>query len=343
MAPLASHDSINFLGSDEDDVIFSATLYSSSPSLRRVVRYVSWDLVVIRPSLKDLCVNCGHGDRSTSTPSPLALSFSPSPAGLRGWPSLLFFALLSLHRSAQPSSGGARPSAAAGPTLYGGAAVAAAKPPLLPSNRPPQPSTPYPSPAGAALKRRRSRTSGGAALSGGAHPLRPRVPALCSGGAQPRSIQSCKDARKGRPSLATGGGGGGGFVKLISAEGFEFVVDKKAAMVSNTLRNMLTSPGGFSETRQGEVRFPEIPIHILEKICQYFYWSLHYSRNKFPIPEYPEQKGLQWILFLRFQLGFRAQQAFASDILICGKETAEFPIEPEITLELMMAANYLDT
>lgn len=34
-----------------------------------------------------------------------------------------------------------------------------------------------------------------------------------------------------------------GVVKLISAEGFEFVVDKKAAMVSNTLRNMLTSPG----------------------------------------------------------------------------------------------------
>ncbi|KAL6653831.1 hypothetical protein ACP70R_008755 [Stipagrostis hirtigluma subsp. patula] len=95
-----------------------------------------------------------------------------------------------------------------------------------------------------------------------------------------------------------------GVVKLISAEGFEFVVDKKAAMVSNTLRNMLTSPGGFSETRQGEVRFPEIPTHILEKICQYFYWSLHYSS---------------------------------------GKETAEFPIEPEITLELMMAANYLDT
>jgi hypothetical protein len=34
-----------------------------------------------------------------------------------------------------------------------------------------------------------------------------------------------------------------GVVKLISAEGFEFVIDKKAAMVSKTLRNMLTSPG----------------------------------------------------------------------------------------------------
>nr|DAD26564.1 TPA_asm: hypothetical protein HUJ06_028032 [Nelumbo nucifera] len=30
-------------------------------------------------------------------------------------------------------------------------------------------------------------------------------------------------------------------VKLISAEGFEFVIDKKAAMVSQTIRNMLTS------------------------------------------------------------------------------------------------------
>ncbi|KAF7053375.1 hypothetical protein CFC21_061320 [Triticum aestivum] len=70
-----------------------------------------------------------------------------------------------------------------------------------------------------------------------------------------------------------------GVVKLISAEGFEFVIDKKAAMVSNTLRNMLTSPGGFAETREGEVRFPEISTAILEKICQYFYWSLHYARS----------------------------------------------------------------
>jgi len=34
-------------------------------------------------------------------------------------------------------------------------------------------------------------------------------------------------------------------VKLISSDGFEFVVDKEAAMVSQTIRNMLTSPGLF--------------------------------------------------------------------------------------------------
>ncbi|KAK7851755.1 elongin-c [Quercus suber] len=82
-------------------------------------------------------------------------------------------------------------------------------------------------------------------------------------------------------------------VKLISAEGFEFVIDKDAAMVSQTIYNMLTSPGSFAETQHGEVTFPEISTTILEKICN-------------------------------------------------GKET-EFPIEPELTLELMMAANYLHT
>ncbi|CAH1420290.1 uncharacterized protein LOC111907254 [Lactuca sativa] len=92
-------------------------------------------------------------------------------------------------------------------------------------------------------------------------------------------------------------------VKLISAEGFEFVIDKNAAMVSQTIRNMLTSPGDFAETEHQEVTFPEISTTILEKICQYFYWSLQYAS---------------------------------------GKET-EFHIEPELTLELMMAANYLHT
>jgi transcription elongation factor B subunit 1 len=61
--------------------------------------------------------------------------------------------------------------------------------------------------------------------------------------------------------------------------------------------------GSFTETQLGEVRFPEISAPILEKVCQYFYWSLQ---------------------------------------IASGKET-EIHIEPEMTLELMMAANYLHT
>jgi hypothetical protein len=32
-------------------------------------------------------------------------------------------------------------------------------------------------------------------------------------------------------------------VRLISAEGYEFVIEREAALVSNTLKNMLTSTG----------------------------------------------------------------------------------------------------
>ncbi|KAH1207701.1 Elongin-C [Glycine max] len=67
-------------------------------------------------------------------------------------------------------------------------------------------------------------------------------------------------------------------VKLISSEGFEFVVDKEAAIVSQTIHNMLTSPGSFAERQHGEVTFPEISTTILEKICQYFYWHLQFAR-----------------------------------------------------------------
>jgi hypothetical protein len=33
------------------------------------------------------------------------------------------------------------------------------------------------------------------------------------------------------------------FVKLISSDGFEFVIDRKCAMASGTIKNMLSSPG----------------------------------------------------------------------------------------------------
>lgn len=36
--------------------------------------------------------------------------------------------------------------------------------------------------------------------------------------------------------------------------------------------------GSFAETEHREVTFPEISTTILEKICQYFYWSLQYAK-----------------------------------------------------------------
>lgn len=95
-------------------------------------------------------------------------------------------------------------------------------------------------------------------------------------------------------------------VKLISAEGFEYVVDYDAACVSNTIKNMLSSQGNFIENEHGEIRFPEITTPVLEVVCKYFHYKLRYANT-------------------------------------ASKNIPEFKVAPEMALELLMAANYLDT
>merc|ERR1711865_1059939 len=93
-------------------------------------------------------------------------------------------------------------------------------------------------------------------------------------------------------------------VKLVSKEGHEFIIERNAAMVSGTIKNMLSSPGMFVES-SGEINFPEINANVLEKVCQYFHYKLQFTNST---------------------------QA----------QIPDFVIEPEIALELLMAANYLD-
>ena len=92
-----------------------------------------------------------------------------------------------------------------------------------------------------------------------------------------------------------------GMVKLISAEGHEFIIDRKCAIVSGTIKAMLS--GQFAESR-GEVRFPEIPGVVLERVIQYLYYKVRYTHSTSRVPN--------------------------------------FDVEPEIALELLMASNYLD-
>eukprot|EP01041_Mallomonas_annulata_P008963 gene8963-18550_t len=92
-----------------------------------------------------------------------------------------------------------------------------------------------------------------------------------------------------------------GVIKLVSAEGHEFFVDRKCAMVSGTIKAMLS--GQFAESR-GEVRFPEIPAVVLEKAIQFFYYKVRYTNSTQRVPP--------------------------------------FEVEPEVSLELLMASNYLD-
>merc|ERR1719464_1319810 len=67
---------------------------------------------------------------------------------------------------------------------------------------------------------------------------------------------------------------------------------------------MLSGPGQFAENETNEVNFREIPLHVLQKVCMYFTYKVRYTNSSTEIPE--------------------------------------FPIQPEIALELLMAANFLD-
>ena len=64
-------------------------------------------------------------------------------------------------------------------------------------------------------------------------------------------------------------------IKLISAEGHEFIIARRCALVSGTIKQMLS--GQFAESR-GEVRFPEIQGAILEKIIQYMHHKVWYKQ-----------------------------------------------------------------
>mmetsp|Transcript_18526 Transcript_18526/g.26166 ORF Transcript_18526/g.26166 Transcript_18526/m.26166 type:complete len:118 (-) Transcript_18526:2220-2573(-) len=113
----------------------------------------------------------------------------------------------------------------------------------------------------------------------------------------------------------TDGGGGGAtggasgddndcvYVKLVSAEGHEFFVERKIAIAGSvTIRTMLE--GQFRESKENIIRFPDITGYILERVVKYLCYKAQHSHSTTRIPE--------------------------------------FTIEPEIALELMIASKYLD-
>lgn len=95
------------------------------------------------------------------------------------------------------------------------------------------------------------------------------------------------------------------YVKLISAEGHEFFLQRNVAINgSGTIRTMLEGVGKFRESSENLIRLPEISSCILERVVRYLHYKSIYSHSSTRIPE--------------------------------------FMIEPEVALELMIAAKYLD-
>ncbi|KAG1463106.1 hypothetical protein G6F56_005361 [Rhizopus delemar] len=94
------------------------------------------------------------------------------------------------------------------------------------------------------------------------------------------------------------------YVKLISSDGFEFVIHREAAVCSGTIKNMLCGPVQFRESVENEITFRDIKAVILDVVCRYLYYKWFYEGSTTEIPE--------------------------------------FKVDPEIVLEVLMTADFLE-
>ncbi|KAJ5488575.1 Elongin-C [Penicillium diatomitis] len=94
------------------------------------------------------------------------------------------------------------------------------------------------------------------------------------------------------------------YVTLVSSDGFEFIIPRSAACISGTIRRMLDPASKFSEALTGRCVLETLNGVVLEKVCEYF---LYNEKHK--------------------------DQANVPDM----------EIPAELCLELLMAADYLDT
>ncbi|OQE22655.1 hypothetical protein PENFLA_c012G08928 [Penicillium flavigenum] len=93
------------------------------------------------------------------------------------------------------------------------------------------------------------------------------------------------------------------FVTIVSNDGFEFIIPRSAACVSETFRLMLSSTN-FPEGRTGRCVLEDYSGIVVEKICEYFCYN---EKHKDQV------------------------------------NVADMDIPPELCLELLMAADFLNT
>ncbi|KAF2227078.1 transcriptional elongation regulator Elc1/Elongin C [Elsinoe ampelina] len=93
------------------------------------------------------------------------------------------------------------------------------------------------------------------------------------------------------------------YVTLVSSDGYEFVVQRSAAVISGAIKRMLDPNSGFAESTTGICKFENINAIVLEKVCEYLYY---HEKHK------------------------------------DAKDVPDMDIPPELCLELLMAADYLN-
>lgn len=89
------------------------------------------------------------------------------------------------------------------------------------------------------------------------------------------------------------------YVKLISNDGFSFIISKETASISGTLKNMISDT--FEEGMTNTIKLHDIDGQVLEKIVEYLYYNDKY-KDCIDIPEFnvPIEMALELLVAADF-------------------------------------------
>ncbi|KAL5114701.1 elongin C [Pleosporales sp. CAS-2024a] len=93
------------------------------------------------------------------------------------------------------------------------------------------------------------------------------------------------------------------YVTLVSNDGYEFKLVRSAACIAGTIKKALDPMSGFRENTENRVDLPTINGVVLEKVCEYLLYNERHKESR---------------------------------------DVADMDIPPELCLELLIAADYLD-
>ncbi|XP_060845143.1 uncharacterized protein LOC132924717 [Rhopalosiphum padi] len=77
------------------------------------------------------------------------------------------------------------------------------------------------------------------------------------------------------------------YVMLISNDGHEFIIKQELAMMSGNIRAILNDPVQIAENEINEIRFKEVPSHVLKEYCKYMVKKRSNPNSTLYIPEFP--------------------------------------------------------
>mmetsp|Transcript_2567 Transcript_2567/g.5139 ORF Transcript_2567/g.5139 Transcript_2567/m.5139 type:complete len:113 (+) Transcript_2567:94-432(+) len=75
------------------------------------------------------------------------------------------------------------------------------------------------------------------------------------------------------------------YVRLVSADGHQFLLDSRVAYGCDTFRTMVEQDH-FREGQTKVVNLPTITGKVLEKVIEYLYYKYKYTDSKVAIPEF---------------------------------------------------------